>query len=552
MLEELHVAGLGVIDEATLQFAPGSNVLTGETGAGKTMVAVALSLALGGRAGADLVRHGRDAASIEARFVEPPDDLTEWTADGELYLGRVVPRDGRSSARVSGRLAPVATLADVGARLVEIHGQHQLEPLLHAPAQLAFLDRFAGPHHLEAVGQYRAVHADARRTRARLEELDRDVRERERQKDLLAYQAGEIRSADVVPGERAALEEERARLTHAERILQLGEGARQAIAGDGAGADALRDAAGRLASVAQIDQRATGLQERAAGLVAEADELAAEVRAYLDAVPMDPARLEAVGERLHALAQLERKYGDGEEGILAYLADAEDRLAALQHRDDERGDLVAALGRLGAQEAALAAMLTRQRTDAAEPLALAIRDELHQLGMPGAHFEVALRPAPALAPDGAEAVEFRFAGGPQQSAQPFSKVASGGELSRTMLACRSVLADLDDVPTLVFDEVDAGIGGRAGAAVGERLARLAQRRQVLVVTHLAQIAAHADRHFVVTKEDGTTAVRIVEGEDRTEELARMLSGTVSDASVTHARELLGERSGVAARGAARR
>jgi DNA repair protein RecN (Recombination protein N) len=552
MLEELHVAGLGVIDEVTLEFAPGLNVLTGETGAGKTMVTVALSLALGGRGSAELVRQGRDAATVEARFTDPPPALAEWIDQGELFLGRVLRPDGRSSCRVSGRLSPVSALAAAGGALVEIHGQQQAEPLLRPAAQLGFLDRFAGPGHLATLERFSAVHGEARRSRARLEALDLAVREREREKDLLTYQTGEIEAAAIVPGERAALEEERTRLTHADRIVELATGARAAVTGDGAAADALRDAAARLGTVAGIDARAADLARRASGLVAEAEDLAGELRDYLDGVPLDPHRLHAVGERLDALSQLERKYGDGEEGILAYLDDARARLTALQGQDDERQGLAEALQQLVAEERDLAGELSTGRDRAAEPLALAIRAELQDLGMAGACFDIVLQPAPGLTQDGAETVEFRFAGGPEQPVLPFSRVASGGELSRTMLACRSVLADLDDVPTLVFDEVDAGIGGRAAAAVGERLARLAEHRQVLVVTHLAQIAAHAHRHFVVTKEAGVTRVDAVQGEDRTRELARMLSGTVSGASVMHARELLGERAEVVGRGAARR
>ncbi len=552
MLEELHVAGLGVIDEATLEFAPGLNVLTGETGAGKTMVTVALSLVLGGRGSVDLVRGDRDAASVEARFSLPTPALADWADQGELFLARILRRDGRSSCRISGQLAPVSALATVGHELVEIHGQQQVEPLLRPATQLAFLDRFAGQDHAGTLHRFHAVHAEARRARSRLQALVHAAREREREKDLLAFQADEIRAAQVVPGERAALEEERARLANADRLVELAVAARAAVADDGSATDALREAAARLSAAAALDARAAALAGRAVALVAEAEDLGREIRTYVDAVPMDPERLQAVGERLAALSQLERKYGDGEDGILAYLEEATGRLAALEGQDDERRDLDAAVERLAGQERELARLVSQGRERAAEPLATAIRAELHDLGMAGASFEAVLTPTPELTADGSESVEFRFAGGPDQPVLPFSRVASGGELSRTMLACRSVLADLDDVPTLVFDEVDAGIGGRAAAAVGERLARLAQHRQVLVVTHLAQIAAHADRHFVVTKESGATTVRAVSDDERTNELARMLSGRVSRASVTHARELLVARPEVVARGAARR
>jgi DNA repair protein RecN (Recombination protein N) len=554
VLEELHVAGLGVIGDAWLEFAPGLNVLTGETGAGKTLVTVGLALSLGARASSGLVRPSGSypsaaSASVEARFDvggSGDPELQEWADGGEIVLSRTVRADGKSSARIGGGLAALTALAGIGERLVEIHGQHHAERLLATAAQTDFVDRYAGPEHLETLQRYCAAHAALRRATARLEVLDREDREREREKDLLGYQIREIEAARVTPGEQAALAEEAARLTHAERIREQLAGAEDALAREDGAADGVRHAAGGLSTVASLDPGASGLRDRLASLVAETNDLLAELRTYSATVEMDPARLEEVRERIQALRSLERKYGEGEEGILSYLAKASARLASVESAEGERDELGQQVAKLRLARDELAAALTAGRSAAAPRLAERITAELQELGMPGATLTVALDPLPESGPGGAERAEFRFAGGPGQAESPLARSASGGELSRTMLACRSVLAALDDVPTLVFDEVDAGIGGRTAVAVAKRLAELARRRQVLVVTHLAQIAAHAERHFLVTKENGLAGVRSLEGDERVAEIARMLSGSSRDASLAHARDLLAQASGAPA------
>jgi DNA repair protein RecN (Recombination protein N) len=541
VLEELHVTGLGVIDEASLELSPGLNVLTGETGAGKTLVTLALGLVLGGRGGADLVRPGRDRLAVEARFSvpePPPDHLAEWAEEGELFLGRGIRSDGRGTARAGGHLTPASTLASVGTGLVEVHGQRQTDRLLAAEAQTSFLDRFAGPAHLEILDRHREVFARMRAARSRLDRLEHEARERERERDLLAYQLREIESAALRPGEPGDLEAEESRLAHAERIIDLAAGAQSALADDGAAVDRLREAAVALRNVATLDAAAAHVGARAEALAAEADDLAAEVRDYRETVALDPARLDEVRERAQAIRSLERKYGDGVEGILAFLGEAGARLEALTAEETERGALEEQVARLTAEVEALTHEVTAARREAAPRLAAAVTAELLELGMQGAEVSIELPPLAESGPGGAEAAEFRFSGGPKQPVRPLSKVASGGELSRVMLACRSVVAELDDVPTLVFDEVDAGVGGRAAAAVGRRLAILAASRQVVVVTHLAQIAAHADRHFVVVKEAGAATVERLHDEARPAELARMLSGDVTDVSLAHARDLI--------------
>jgi DNA repair protein RecN (Recombination protein N) len=541
VLLELHISGLGVIDEVDLELAPGLNVLTGETGTGKTMVTVGLSLVLGRRAQAGLVRAGSGKAGVEALFDtgEAP-RAAEWTEDGQLVLARSISEDGRSTARAGGQLAPVGTLAELGSGLVEVHGQHQTQRLLAPGAQLAFLDRFAGDAHLSRVSAYRGVHGRLRTARSRLRALDEESRRREREKDLAAFQVREIESLGLVPGETVGLEAEERRLAHAERIREVLGGALAGLAEEGGGSDALRSAAAAADEAAGLDPGAEPIALRLGSLAAEVADVAEDLRSYAETVELDPHRLEAVRERLAAIRNLERKYGEGEEGVLAFLEEARARLASLEGVEGERETLTAEVAALERRALEGAAEVSSGRRRAAPRLSRALEGELRELGMEAASVQVRLDPQEELSVDGAETATVLFSGGSGQSLQPLARVASGGELSRTMLACRTVLADLDDVPTLVFDEVDAGIGGRAGVAVGRRLARLARKRQVLVVTHLPQIACFADRHFRVTKEGGTAGVVALEGGDRVHELSRMLSGLPTVEAATHAEQLLAE------------
>ena len=542
MLRELHISGLGVIEDLDLELHPGLNVLTGETGTGKTMVTVGLELALGRRGGSSMVRGGAGSAKVQARFDAPAGAMTEgWSEDGEIVLARTVSAEGRSTARVGGQLAPVSALAELAAELVEVHGQHEGQRLLSTTAQTAFLDRYAGAEHRSAVDALRADHERLARSRATLLDLDERERDRERQMDLLGYQVREIEAASPRVGETEELRLEEARLAHAERLLERASAAERALAEEDGAADALRIATAELQASADIDPGAAGLAERAFELAAAAAELVIEIRAYREGLDLDPGRLEEVRERIAALAALERKYGGGEAEVLAFLERATEELALFAGAEQEREHVAAEVAELADRVSGLAAVVSDGRADAAPRLARALGDELVQLGMQGSTIEVTLVRNPQLISTGVERAAFVFSGGPGQPPQPLSKVASGGELSRTMLACRSVLLDLDDVPTLIFDEVDAGIGGLAGVEVGRRLAALAAGRQVVVVTHLPQIASFADRHVRVRKERGTASVEVLDDAGRVAELSRMLAGLPgSGSAAAHAEELLAQ------------
>jgi DNA repair protein RecN (Recombination protein N) len=542
VLRELHISGLGVIDDLDLELHPGLNVLTGETGTGKTMVTVGLQLALGRRGGASLVRGGAPAAKVQARFDAPPPAVSAgWAEDGEVLLARTVTAEGRSTARLSGQLAPVSALAELAGELVEVHGQHDGQRLLSTVAQTRFLDRYAGAEHLDAVEALRVEYGRLHDARAALAELDERERDRERQMDLLAYQVREIEGASPRPGETEELKLEAARLDHAGRLLERASSAERALAAEEGAADALGTASAELRTAGEVDPAAEELAVRVFELSAAATELAVEVRTYRERLELDPARLQEVRERIGALDALRRKYGKGEEEVLAFLDRARESLAALADVEHERERAAAGVAERTERVAALATAVSDGRATAAPELTRALGGELGELGMEGASIEVALVANAELGSGGAEHAAFVFSGAPGQPAQPLAKVASGGELSRTMLGCRSVLVDLDHVPTLIFDEVDAGIGGLAGVAVGRRLANLALTRQVVVVTHLPQIASFADRHIRVRKDGGTTSIEVLDDAGRVEELSRMLAGLPgSDAAVAHAEELLSE------------
>ena len=539
MLRQLHISGLGVIDDLDIEPPPGLTVLTGETGAGKTMIAVALSLVTGARASAQLVRAG-SSAKIQARF-DAPEGSEAWAEDGEVILARTLGADGKSGGRIGGQLATASALAELGARLIEIHGQHGSLRLLEQETQTAFLDRAAGDGHLGALATYRETYARLRDVRAAAADLEEASRERERELDLLAYQAGEIETVGPRPGETPELETEAGRLGHVERLLALASAVEAEVAGDGAAAETLASTAHGLGEMADLDPAATELAARSAGLAAEAAELAHDVRIYRESLIVDPERLEEVRARIAALKGLQRKYGATDVDVLAFLREASDRLVALSSADERLEALQRELGELEGLAAAQAAALSAGRAEAAPVLGDELTRQIDELGMEGAAIRVAVEPLEPPGPSGADRVALLLRGGPTQPWLPLAKTASGGELSRVMLACRSILADLDDVPTLVFDEVDAGIGGQAGLAVGRRLATLAASRQVLVVTHLPQIACFADLHVRVRKHAGTAEVDVLDDHLRVLELSRMLAGLEdSEHGASHAEELLAE------------
>jgi DNA repair protein RecN (Recombination protein N) len=551
VIEELHIRGLGVIEHASLRLAPGLTVVTGETGAGKTMLVTALELLLGARADASLVRRGAAAAIAEAVVSPPPPEAADWLGEGddELVVSREIPAEGRSRARLGGRLAPVSALADVLGRHVEVHAQHEHVRLARPDVQRALLDRYAGDPHARTLAAYREVHAAWRELVRRRERLDADARERARELDRLRFELGEIDAAQLDAEADDDLERELELLAHAEEVQLAAEQVAAALGSDGA-QEPLGVAVDVLRRLDVDDASLDDLRARSVALAAEAAELAADVRSFGESTEADPERLAGLQERQALVRQLARKYGADVPAVLAYADEARARLTELEHEEADAGELDTRLAAQRARLEELAEDVRRGRRAAAERLAEVVDGHLVDLAMPHGRFSVAVDPLEdgELTADGADRVRFLLAPNPGEPPRPLGQAASGGERSRVSLAVEVALADVDDADVLVFDEVDAGIGGATAMAVGEKLARLAagaagRPRQVLCVTHLAQLAAFADVHHVVEKglRDGrtVTTTRQVADDDRVPELSRMLGGDpTATAGLEHARELL--------------
>ncbi|MBE0475999.1 MAG: DNA repair protein RecN [Coriobacteriia bacterium] len=535
MLQELHVRDLALIEEAWIELGPGMTVLTGETGAGKTVLVGALKLLLGERADSTLVRQGAAEALVEGR----------WCRGGEERLARRrLSADGRSRCALDGEMATVGALAEALGPLVDLHGQHEHQALLSAARHAAYLDRFVGDEAASALRAYRDAF-DARAEAADgLEALRASLADRERRLDYLRFQVTEIAAAAPGEGEDAAIEATLPALRHGERLTSAAASAYRALREDGGAVDSLAAARRVLAGVGGIDPALDALAEELEGAAASLEEAAWQLRSRAEAVAHDPRELDEAESRLATLQLLKKKYGPTLADVLRTRAEAEAEISGLESAEEglraaEEGLRAAEEGLRAAGER-LAALRGASSGRFTELLAEAAGD----LAMTHASFDVALEDLPfgSWTREGPQRVEFTYSPGPGQQPRPLARIASGGELSRVMLALKGVLGAADDVPVMVFDEVDAGVGGATASSLGRRLAELARSRQVLVVTHLAQVAVYADAHVVVEKSVAggqvVTVVRPVLGEERVEELARMLSGSDSDASLAHARELL--------------
>jgi len=571
MIEELRISSLGVIDASTLELGPGFTVVTGETGAGKTMVVTALGLLLGGRADSGAVRSGQRVARVEGvvraehlpGFVSGFEEAGGEVEDDRVLLARNVSAEGRSRAYAGGAGVPVSALGRCADALVAVHGQSDQHRLLRPAAQREALDRFAGSEALTVKQEYQEAWTALRAVGAEIEEVTANLRARAQEADLLRFGLAEIEAVSPDPGEDAVLAEEESRLAFADALRAAAEGARELLSADTTTVEvpdalgAISSARRQLEGVREHDPRAAELADRLAELSYLLGDLAADVAAYASELETDPLRLAAVSERRAALTALTRKYGDSVDEVLAWSATAATRVLELedtdQHLERLRGERERLLGEVGS----LGAGLSTLRTAAAGALSSAVTAELAALAMPHARVEVVVRQADdaegipvdpggrrvRAGADGLDEVELRLAANAGAEPRPLHRGASGGELSRVMLALEVALAGTAPVPTFVFDEVDAGIGGAAAVEVGRRLGLLARHAQVLVVTHLPQVAAFADRHVVVVKSaDGsatTSGLTVLDEQGRLRELSRMLAGfEESEAARAHARELL--------------
>lgn len=556
MLKELVIRQFAIIEEVRLQFNEGFHVLTGETGAGKSILIDALGLVIGGRASADFVRYGEEKAEIEALFEvsssHPAQSLLrEWGfAEGEsepLIIRREITASGKSVCRVNGRTITLAMLKQLGQTLLDISGQHEHQALLRVEEHLSWLDTFAGSDVLELRQEYESRYREYQALKRELDRYQTDQQELAYRMDMLKFQAQEIAAAALVPGEEEELEQERNRLAHAEKLMMHTAHTYQSLNGEQGGLERVQEALTHLEGLVEVDGSLAGLLESVQSAYYQLEEAAREIGRYQDSFEFEPGRLNEVEERLHLIKQLQRKYGQSIDEILAHGEKVQQELNQLEHREESAADLEAKIESLESELYSLAQSLTQLRKESAARLETKVEQELADLNMASTVFHVAFYSEPyqehQLLPHGQDVVEFQIAPNPGEPLKPLTKIASGGELSRIMLALKCIFTATDSAHTLVFDEIDTGVSGRAAQAIAEKIALVSKQNQILCVTHLPQVACMADHHFYITKEleeDKTrTKVERLDRRGRTLELARMLGGVeVTHRTIQHAEEMI--------------
>lgn len=565
MLRRLTIEDYGLIPKADVMFSAGATMFTGETGSGKTMVLGAIGFVLGLRASADVVRRGRPRAVVILEFDASPalrdrfaQDGFEIEADEEATISREINAAGKSAIRVNGRPSTASYVRDLAAQLIDIVGQHEAQRLLSPAYHVELLDRFAGDPVLKAREKVASLHAHRVEIAQTLASLDRDERRAQEQYAFATYALQEIESAAPQPGEDDRLTQRGRVLDNAEKVANNLRLAHEALAGEeSSAADALGAASSALAHIAEIGVDFEQMSQASAALQSEVNDLAVRIARELDAMEFDPGELEAINTRLDALDTLKRKYGETLESVLEAASGFRNTVDLFANKDERKAELQRDLADAAAQLEEAAEHLSSLRHGAANKLSKAIEGELKDLALPSGRFGVQFEQLSEIGPDGGEHVEFVFAANKGETPRPLAKVASGGELSRVLLALIVALSSARARTALVFDEIDAGIGGATATAVGTRLGRLAADAQVICVTHLAQIASWADAHYILekseTKNATTIALTEIENDgDRTAELARMLSGEAHDVALLHARALLEQtkerRSALAAAG----
>lgn len=561
MLLELNIENIALIESLRIEFGQGLNVLTGETGSGKSIVVDCVNLVLGGRAERDLVRTGAEKGRVQALFdvsgCAPACALAEELGadceDGLLAVSRELSRGGRNVCRVSGAIVPLSALRRLTGMLMDIHGQHEHQSLLNPARHIDFLDAFGDAGHAARMEQVRKLHAERTQQASALKKLLSDAAEKARLIDMLTFQTGEIAEAKLKPGEEERLTAKLRVLENAEKIH---EGVDRAYAltyrGGSRAASAqelLQRAAEAMEGIAGIDPRYEALSGRLRELYYSVQDVGYELQDILDHLTFDPAKIDKISERLDQIDRLERKYGPSLEDVIAFGERAGARLEELRASDERVEERRAALKRVDAELKTACEALTKSRRTLADGLSRAVMEQLGDLGMAKTRFEIRIEPEPKPSATGADRVEFLISPNPGEPLKPMSAIASGGELSRIMLALKAISMDAGGVDSMVFDEIDTGVSGRMAQVVGEKMCRIARSHQVLCVTHLPQIAALGDVHFVVEKQtDGErtqTSVHRLDDEGRVRELSRLVGGAEdSESSLSHARHMLSDAAGV--------
>lgn len=557
MIVEIAVENLAIIESTQLALGPGFTVLTGETGAGKSLLVDAIELALGERADADLVRSGapRALVSVVIDLSDRPElrakcqELGIPLEENLLYIQREVFAEGRSQCRVSGKLMPVSGLKQLGQVLVDLHGQHDHQSLLHPEKHLGFFDDWIGEPALSLLSEVAKGYSRTEALRRKLAAIRSGMREREQRLDLLTYQTNEIESVDPQPGEFAHLETQLSRLKNAARLSEAAAGSLASLSGEeNCAEDRLGQVVRTLEESAKLDRSLEPVLDPLRSALFSLQDGVRELRRYADEIEADPAALEETAARMDSLKRLFRKYGDDEEAVRQFAERAREELAILSDVEQSEADAVAQLEQSEHELMALAAKLSELRRERSGDFAALVEAQLRELAMEKAAFEVSMRDK-EIDSTGADQIEFFFSANAGEPPRPLAKIASGGEISRLMLAIKTAMAGRGQVPTLIFDEVDAGLGGRAAAVVASKLEQLAEHYQVLVISHLPQIASRASSHYRIEKveERGRVRTQVVplSGDERVEEIGRMLSGhQVSEVTKEAAREMLDQVSSV--------
>lgn len=556
MLEHLHIRNVALIKESEISFGDGLNILTGETGAGKSMIIDSLQFALGGRAGKDFLRHGEKQAAVEALFSVQSQALTEKLAengiapeeDGTLLITRTLSDAGKSVCRINGSTVTVGMLKEIAEDMIDIYGQHEHQSLLNPVKHIRLLDRFCGAGFGEAMEEYK-------NSRQRLKDLEKqlailigDESQREQRMDMLLFQKEEIEAAELQEGEEDALLEQKKRLSSMERLIRLtGESVTLLYDGDDrapSACDQLGDALAKLREAAEYDAALSPLADALADGYAAVEDCARELKREAEKQEADPEELERIEERLQLFYKLKRKYGGSIEAVLEFYEKAVQELEFLSNSSEKAAELSAKKAAEEKRLSALAETLTARRRATAEQVEEQIETALHDMEMKHARFHIQIEEKADWGADGKDKVEFLISANAGEPLKPLAKIASGGEMSRVMLALKTVLVDADEIGTFIFDEIDTGVSGRTARRVGEKMRFLGGKRQLLCITHLPQIAAMADNHFLIEKESdaGETVTRVtaLDEEGAVREVARLMND-VTETTLAAARELLAEK-----------
>lgn len=556
MLEHLHIRNVALIKESEISFGDGLNILTGETGAGKSMIIDSLQFALGGRAGKDFLRHGEKQAAVEALFSVQSQALTEKLAengiapeeDGTLLITRTLSEAGKSVCRINGSTVTVGMLKEIAEDMIDIYGQHEHQSLLNPVKHIRLLDRFCGAGFGEAMEEYK-------NSRQRLKDLEKqlailigDESQGEQRMDMLLFQKEEIEAAELQEGEEDALLEQKKRLSSMERLIRLtGESVTLLYDGDDrapSACDQLGDALAKLQEAAEYDAALSPLADALADGYAAVEDCARELKREAEKQEADPEELERIEERLQLFYKLKRKYGGSIEAVLEFYEKAVQELEFLSNSSEKAAELSAKKAEEEKRLSALAETLTARRRATAEQVEEQIETALHDMEMKHARFHIQIEEKADWGADGKDKVEFLISANAGEPLKPLAKIASGGEMSRVMLALKTVLVDADEIGTFIFDEIDTGVSGRTARRVGEKMRFLGGKRQLLCITHLPQIAAMADNHFLIEKESdaGETVTRVtaLDEEGAVREVARLMND-VTETTLAAARELLAEK-----------